>query len=71
MRDGSAELARQAAWQKARRDVPWPEKVRMVLVMRESVAALRRTWPSPSGSASAAAGEAKEPASAKEPISPA
>jgi len=65
MSDASAELARQAAWQKARRDLPWPEKVRMVLAMRESVAALRKTWPSPSGSATANAGEAKEPASAK------
>lgn len=65
MSDAPAELARQAAWQKARRDLPWPEKVRMVLVMRESVAALRKTWPSPSGSATANAGEAKEPASAK------
>ena len=46
MSDAHAELARQAAWQKARRDLPWPEKVRIVLVMRESVAALRRTWPS-------------------------
>ncbi len=65
MSDASAELARQAAWQKARRDLPWPEKVRMVLVMRESIAALRRTWPSPSGSATAKAGEAKEPSSAE------
>ncbi len=47
MSDAYAELARQAAWQKSRRDLPWPEKVRIVLVMRESVAALRRTWPSP------------------------
>ena len=46
MSDAHAELARQAAWQKARRDLPWPEKVRIVLVMRESVAALRRTRPS-------------------------
>lgn len=65
MSDASADLTRQAAWQKARRDLPWPEKVRMVLVMRESVAALRKTWPSPSGSATANAGEATEPASAK------
>jgi hypothetical protein len=65
MSDASAELARQAAWQKERRDLPWPEKVRMVLVMRESVAALRKTWPSSSGSATANAGEAKAPASAK------
>ncbi|HQN10361.1 MAG TPA: hypothetical protein PLL76_23925 [Thermoanaerobaculia bacterium] len=50
MSDAPAELARQAAWQKARRDLPWPEKVRMVLVMRESIAALRRTWPSAPGS---------------------
>lgn len=48
MSDSSVELDRQAAWQKARRDLPWPEKVRMVLVMRESIAAFRRTWsPSP------------------------
>ena len=62
MSDASAELARQAAWQKARRDLPWPEKVRMVLVMRESIAALRRTWPSspsstPTGHGQAVRGE--------------
>ena len=50
MSEASAEPARQAAWQKARRDLPWPEKVRMVRVMRESIAALRRTWPSSPGS---------------------
>jgi len=65
MSDASAELARQAAWQKARRDLPWPEKVRMVLVMRESIAVLRKTWHSPQGSAPAKPHEASTPESTK------
>jgi hypothetical protein len=60
MSDASAELARQAAWQKARRDLPWPEKVRMVLVMRESIAALRSTWPSAPGSSPTGRGQADQ-----------
>ena len=69
MSDASAELARQAAWQKARRDLPWPEKVRMVLVMRDSVAALRRTWPPSQGSAEV--GEAIGSETSSPPIAPA
>lgn len=61
MSDAAAELARQAAWQKSRRDLPWPEKVRMVRVMRASIAALRKTWPSPPSSAPAKPDEARPP----------
>ena len=35
---------RQAAWQKARRNLPWPEKLRMAAKMRKSVVSLRRTY---------------------------
>lgn len=58
MSEVTSELDRQAAWQKARRDLPWPEKVRMVRVMRDSIAALRRTWPSSASSAAAGHGQA-------------
>lgn len=29
-------LERQAAWQAARRDLPWPEKIRMAEILREA-----------------------------------
>jgi hypothetical protein len=35
-------LERQAAWQKARQAVPWPEKIRQVELMRSSIEALRK-----------------------------
>ena len=36
-------LKRQAAWQKSRKDLSWPEKIRMAEAVRESVLQLRRT----------------------------
>jgi hypothetical protein len=33
---------RQTLWQKSLRDLPWPEKMRMVEAVRESVEELRR-----------------------------
>lgn len=35
-------LARQAAWQKSRQAVPWPEKIRQAERIRSSIEALRR-----------------------------
>lgn len=43
MIDLKALLDRQAKWQKSRRDLPWPEKVRMAAILRDSVAQLRRS----------------------------
>jgi hypothetical protein len=36
-------LERQARWQKARRTLSWPEKIRMAERIRESVRKLRRS----------------------------
>ena len=38
-------LARQAAWQKSRILLPWPEKIRLAEQMRASIEALRRGRP--------------------------
>lgn len=38
-------LARQALWQKHRKDLPWPEKIRMVEAIREAIVRLRATAP--------------------------
>lgn len=35
-------LRRQAQWQKSRRHLTWPEKIRMAEQVRDSVVALRR-----------------------------
>ncbi len=34
-------LRRQAEWQRSRRLLPWPEKIRMALVMRETALRFR------------------------------
>jgi hypothetical protein len=42
---------RQAAWQRSRRQLPWPEKIRLALEMREVALRLREATtvtPSPS-----------------------
>ena len=36
-------LERQTKWQKARKALPWPEKVRMAEMIRESARQLRAT----------------------------
>jgi hypothetical protein len=36
-------LCRQTAWQKSRRALSWPEKIRMVEAVRDSILALRAT----------------------------
>lgn len=41
MSDVQALLARQTEWQKARRALSWPEKMRLAAAVRESVLALR------------------------------
>jgi hypothetical protein len=38
-------LERQAAWQKSRKLLSWPEKIRIAESIRESVVKLRRTGP--------------------------
>jgi hypothetical protein len=40
-------LERQAAWQKSRKDLSWPEKIRMAEAIRESVLQLRRSESKP------------------------
>ncbi len=43
MTDVRRMLERQAEWQKTRRDLPWPEKVRIAAKLRSAVLALRRS----------------------------
>jgi hypothetical protein len=38
-------LERQAAWQKGRKTLPWPEKIRIAEAIRESVLQIRSTGP--------------------------
>lgn len=38
-------LERQAAWQKGRKSLPWPEKIRIAEAIRESILQLRSTGP--------------------------
>jgi len=42
MNESLALLERQARWQKTRRALSWPEKIRMAEMVRESVLQLRR-----------------------------
>lgn len=43
MNDLEQMFERQAAWQRSRSNLPWAEKLRLSLVMRESLLALRRS----------------------------
>jgi hypothetical protein len=43
MSDVQRLLERQAQWQKARKALPWPEKIRMAEMIRESAIQLRAT----------------------------
>jgi hypothetical protein len=36
-------LRKQTEWQKGRKELSWPEKIRMVEAIRDSILALRRT----------------------------
>jgi len=38
-------LERQAAWQKSRKSLPWPEKIRIAEAIRESILQIRSTGP--------------------------
>ncbi len=42
MNEAAAELERQGTWQRERRLLSWPEKVKMVEAIRESIVELRR-----------------------------
>jgi hypothetical protein len=43
MVDVQALLRRQAEWQRSRNALSWPEKIRMVAVIRDSIVAIRAT----------------------------
>ncbi len=43
MHDVHAMLERQAAWQRSRAKLPWEEKLRMALAMRETKRVLRQS----------------------------
>ena len=45
MNDVKKLLERQAAWQKRRKSIPWPEKIRIAEAIRESILQLRGTGP--------------------------
>jgi hypothetical protein len=38
-------LEKQAAWQRARKSLPWPEKIRIAEAIRESILQIRNTGP--------------------------
>ena len=57
MDDVRAMLDRQAAWQRSRAQLPWEEKLRMALVMRDAVKMMQRTRES---------GGARDPAERRE-----
>lgn len=38
-------LERQALWQKSRKSLPWPEKIRIAEAIRESISQIRDTGP--------------------------
>ncbi len=42
MNDLEQIFERQAAWQRSRSNLPWAEKIRLSIVMRRSLVALRR-----------------------------
>jgi hypothetical protein len=49
MTDRTDIVQRQAAWQRSRRSLSWPEKVRLAAAIRPVVMALRRRAPGPTG----------------------
>ena len=44
MNDLEQMFERQAAWQRSRSNLPWAEKLRLSVVMRESLLALRQSY---------------------------
>jgi hypothetical protein len=65
-------LERQAAWQKSRASLPWPDKVRIAERVRASVVRLRLAQPDASGPAreSSPAPPASPPPEASSPAGP-
>jgi len=55
MNDIARMLQRQAEWQRSRQSLTWPEKLRMVEAVRESIQLLRRTGPARAGTPTAPA----------------
>ncbi|MBN1268422.1 MAG: hypothetical protein JXB04_02460 [Kiritimatiellae bacterium] len=49
MPDEKSMFERQAAWQRSRAKLPWGEKIRMAVVMRDAQRALRKKTSGPSG----------------------
>jgi hypothetical protein len=47
MDDSSKRFSQQALWQKNRRSLSWPEKVRQAEAMRETIIRLRASKPVP------------------------
>jgi hypothetical protein len=45
MNDVKQLFERQAAWQKGRKSLPWPEKIRIAEAVRESILQIRSTGP--------------------------
>lgn len=45
MDDAKKLLERQAVWQKSRKSLPWPEKIRIAEAIRESILQIRSTGP--------------------------
>ncbi|MFH1108352.1 MAG: hypothetical protein V1790_04020 [Planctomycetota bacterium] len=54
MLDVKSMLERQAAWQRRRAGLPWAEKLRMAVIMRNAQLALRKPRGRPSRTTSAA-----------------
>jgi hypothetical protein len=50
---------KQAAWQKSRQALSWPEKIRMAEAIRESIVKLRRTGPDATRAGPAKRGSSK------------
>ena len=61
-REVKALLERQAAWQRSRAALPWAEKLRMSVVMREALIAMRggRRTPAPPQDLDGSTGQARD-----------
>jgi len=45
MTESSERLRRQAQWQKRRKELSWPDKIRLAEAIRDSLESLRRSTP--------------------------
>ena len=61
-REVKALLERQAAWQRSRAALPWAEKLRMSVAMREALIAMRgdRKTPAPPWDAKGSTGQTRD-----------